>query len=75
MERAKKNGVSPTRQEQWDREEGKKEAMQYCSAQCKKLQGGDCNLPLDDIKELLDKTDWDDLDKGELLTPYIMKGK
>ena len=45
-----------------------------CDAQCKKLQNGLCKrLTVDEINTLLDKTDWDSLDKGELVTPYILK--
>lgn len=45
-----------------------------CDAQCKKLQNGLCKrLNLGEIEELLEKTDWDDMDKGEILTPYILR--
>ena len=45
-----------------------------CSAQCKQLQTGECqHLSVNEIEILLDKTDWDDLDKGEVLHPYILR--
>lgn len=45
-----------------------------CTAQCERLQSGKCErLSIDEINILLDKTDWDDLDKGEIITPYILK--
>ena len=45
-----------------------------CDAQCKKLQKGLCKrLTVDEIEILLDNTDWDDLDKGDIMTPYIMQ--
>ena len=45
-----------------------------CDDQCSKLQKGVCKrLTLEEIYGLLDKTDWDSLDKGELLTPYIIR--
>lgn len=45
-----------------------------CDAQCKKLQNGLCKrLTLDEIEIILEKTDWDDLDKGEIMTPYILR--
>ncbi len=45
-----------------------------CTAQCKKLQIGNClHLSVDEIKVLLDQTDWDSLDKGECITPYLMR--
>lgn len=45
-----------------------------CTHMCKTLLEGKCqHLSIDEIKELLDKSDWDDLDKGEVLTPYIIR--
>ena len=45
-----------------------------CTAYCKVLQNGKCqHLSIDEIKVLLDKTDWDDLDKGEVISPYIIR--
>lgn len=47
-----------------------------CDAQCKKLQRGNCKrLTTAEIQTLLDKTDWDDLDKGEIIAEYIFKDK
>ena len=45
-----------------------------CSAQCRKLQNGQCKrLTLEEIRELLEQTDWDDMDKGEVMGEYLWK--
>ena len=47
-----------------------------CDAHCEKLQKGACDkLTLDEIIKLLDKTEWNDMDKEDLLTPYILKNR
>ena len=53
-----------------------KECVGKCveSPLCMKLQEGRCEcLTIEDIKELLDQTDWSDEDKGEVMSYYILK--
>ena len=45
-----------------------------CNAYCTKLQKGECTLlSIDEIKSLLDETDWDTEDKGEVMMEYLIK--